>query len=250
MAGHSKWANIKHRKMAQDKKKGKIFTRLIREIMSAARQGGGDVKSNSLLRKTVETARSENLTADVIERAIKRGTGELKGADYEEVVFEGYALGGVAIVIKCLTDNNTRTVANVRSYFTKWGGGLGTSGSVAWMFDYKGVMYYPVSVASEDAMMEAAIEAGAEDVQTEGDTHRITCAPHDFGHVKAALETKFGKADAADFEYLPKQWQAVTDEDIATKITKLTHAIDDDDDVQTVTTNMDLSEALAAKLHG
>jgi len=250
MAGHSKWANIKHRKAAQDKRKGKIFTRLIREIMSAARQGGGDPKANPLLRKTIETARSENLTADVIERAIKRGTGELKGADYEEVVFEGYALGGVAIVIKCLTDNNTRTVANVRSYFTKWGGALGTSGSVAWMFDYKGVIYYPASVASEDAMMEAAIEAGAEDAQTEGDTHRITCAPHDFGTVKPALEAKFGKPDAADFEYLPKQWQPVTDEEMAVKINKLTVALDDDDDVQTVTTNMELSDTLAAKLHG
>jgi transcriptional/translational regulatory protein YebC/TACO1 len=118
------------------------------------------------------------------------------------------------------------------------------------MFDYKGVMYYPASVASEDAMMEAAIEAGAEDVQTEGDTHRITCAPHDFGAVKPALEAKFGKPDAADFEYLPKQWQPVTDEDMAVKINKLTAALDDDDDVQTVTTNMELSDALAAKLHG
>lgn len=250
MSGHSKWANIKHRKAAQDKRKGKISTRLIREIMSAARQGGGDVRANSLLRKTVETARSENLTADVIDRAIKRGTGELKGADYEEVVYEGYTPGGVAIIVKCLTDNHTRTVANVRSYFNKWGGSLGTSGSVAWMFDYKGVVYYPASVASEDAMMDAAIDAGAENVQTEDNTHRITCAADEFGHVRATLEDKFGKAEGADFEYLPKQWQAVTDEEVADKIIKFTHAIDEDDDVQTVTTNMDLSDDLAAKLHG
>ena len=248
MAGHSKWANIKHRKAAQDKKKGKVFTRCIREIMSAARQGGGDLKSNSLLRKAVDTAKAENMTADVIERAIKRGTGELKSADYVEVVFEGYAPGGVAVVVKSLTDNNTRTVANVRSYFNKYSGTLGTEGSVAWMFDYKATFYYPTTVAAEDAVLEVALEAGAEDLVTLGDIYRIQAAPADFAAVKAALEAKFGKAEEADFEYLPKQWQPVTELEKAQTIQKLLQLLEDDDDVQTVTSNMDLSAELAAQL--
>ena len=246
MAGHSKWANIKHRKAAQDKKRGKVFTRLIREIMSLARQGGGDLNSNSGLRRAVEAARVENMPKETVERAIKRGTGEIAGADYEEIAYEGYGPGNVAIIVKCLTDNKTRTVANVRAAFTKQGGRFGEA--VTWMFDHKGAIYYPASVADEDTMMEAALEAGAEDVVVEAEGYQVLCATDDFAQVKQAMEDKFGKAEEADMEYLPKQSQPVTDEDTATKLMKLLNTLDDDDDVQAVNHNADMDDALAEKV--
>jgi len=239
MAGHSKWANIKHRKAAQDKKRGKIFTRLIREIMTTARAGGGDVNANPSLRLAVDSARAENMPKDTIDRAIKRGTGEIEGADYVEVVYEGYGPGNVAMIVKCLTDNKTRTVANVRAAFGKNGGRFGEA--VLWMFDQKGVILYPSSVAEEDAMMEAAIEAGADDVLVEAEGFEIHTAVEDFATVRDELNEKFGKAEEADLGFIAKNETPVTDEDTATKLMKLVEVLEDDDDVQTVTTNADFA---------
>jgi YebC/PmpR family DNA-binding regulatory protein len=248
MAGHSKWANIKHRKAAQDKKRGKIFTRLIREIMTTARTGGGDVNANPSLRLAVDGARAENMPKDTIDRAIKRGTGEIEGADYVEVVYEGYGPGNVAIIVKCLTDNKTRTVANVRAAFGKNGGRFGEA--VLWMFDQKGVILYPSSAADEDAMMEAAIDAGADDVLVEAEGFEVHTAVEDFATVRDALAEKFSKAEEADLGFIAKNETPVADEETATKLMKLVDALEDDDDVQTVTTNAnfaaDVMQALAS----
>lgn len=246
MAGHSKWANIKHRKARQDAKRGKVFTRLIRDIMTSARMGGGDANSNPSLRKALDEARAENMAKDTIDRAIKRGTGEIQGADYEEIAYEGYGPGNVAIIVKCLTDNKTRTVANVRSAFTKHGGRFGEA--VMWMFAPKGLITYPAAVADEDTMMEAAIEGGAEDVSFDGETHDITCAVEDFGALTKVLAEKFGKPEEAELGYVANQKQPVADVEVAEKLMKLLNALDDDDDVQTVTTNMDMDDAIAEKL--
>ncbi|MBI1362612.1 MAG: YebC/PmpR family DNA-binding transcriptional regulator [Proteobacteria bacterium] len=242
MAGHSKWANIKHRKAAQDKKRGKIFTRLIREIMTAARHGGGDIASNPGLRLAVDGARAENMPKDTIERAIKRGTGEIEGADYVEVVYEGYGPGNVAMMVKCLTDNKTRTVANVRAAFGKNGGRFGEA--VAWMFDQKGIILYPSSIGAEDDVMEAAIEAGADDVIVEAEGYEVHTAIEDFATVRDALEAKFGKAEEADLGFIAKNETPITDEEKATTLMKLVNALEDDDDVQSVTTNADFDDAV------
>lgn len=248
MAGHSKWANIKHRKAAQDKKRGKIFTRLIQEIMTAARSGGGDPKDNPSLRLALDNARAENMPKDTVDRAIKRGTGEIKGADYEEVVYEGYGPNGVAFIVKCLTDNRTRTVANVRTCFNKNGGQMGDSGTVAWMFDLKGVIVYPKDVADEEPFMETAIEAGAEDVLMEGDVYEVHTAMEDFGTARDTLKEQYGKAESADLTYISNQLTPVTDEETAEQVMKLYQALEDDDDVQTVTTNADMEDAMMEKL--
>ena len=248
MAGHSKWANIKHRKAAQDAKRGKIFTRLIRDIITAAK-GGGDINDNPSLRLAVEKARKENMTKDVIDRAIKRGTGELQGEDYVENVYEAMAPGGVAIVIRTLTDNGTRTFTNVRTAVSKNGGTLGAPGSVMWQFNHRGLMVYANTIGEEDAVMEAALEAGAEDFQVEGDVYKIITEVADFGAVRDAMKEQFGDAiEDPDLTYLPTNFSAVADLDTAEKIQKLVDAIDEDDDVQEVITNMDLSEDIAAQL--
>lgn len=242
MSGHSKWANIKHRKAAQDKKRGKIFTRLIRDIMTAARIGGGNANDNPSLRKALDEARAENLPKDTIERAIKRGTGEIQGDDYVEMVYEGYGPGNVAIVVKCLTDNKTRTVANVRAAFTKAGGRFGEA--VMWMFDHKGSIYYPLSIGNEEAVMEAAIMAGAEDVQPDEEGYLITCAVADFGTVRDGLEETFGKSEEAELDYLPKQQQPVGDAETAQKLMRLLDKLEEDDDVQGVVNNADMDDDL------
>ncbi len=242
MAGHSKWANIKHRKARQDNKRGKIFTRIIREIMIAARSGGGDPGSNPSLRLALDNARSENMLKDTMERAIKRGTGEIEGADYEETVYEGYGQGNVAIMVKCLTDNKARTAANVRTAFNKNGGRFGET--VNWMFDEKGMLFFPVGVADEDTMLEAAIDAGAEDVKSSEDGHEVITAVADFGAVKKALEEKFGKAEEGDLTFIANQTQVVTDAETAEKLMKLLNAIEEDDDVQSVLNNADMDDSL------
>ena len=248
MAGHSKWANIKHRKAAQDKKRGKIFTRIIRELMVAAKQGGGDPSCNPLLRIALDNAKSENMTKDTIDRAIKRGTGEIEGADYIEVVYEGHGPAGVALICKSLTDNRTRTVANVRSIFNKKGGNLGNNGAVAWMFEEKGIIEYAATIGDEDSVMEVAIEAGADDVEVGVDSYRIITEVSDFGAVKVALEEAYGKAEDADLGYIVKTPAPVTDVETARKVLELVEAIEEDDDIQSVTTNMDISEEIAAQL--
>lgn len=242
MAGHSKWANIKHKKAREDAKRGKIFTRLIRDVITAAKSGGGDVNANPALRLAVEVARKNNMTKDTIERAIKRGTGEIAGEDYVERIYEGYAPGGVAIIVKTLTDNGTRTVTTVRTAFNKNGGNMGNDGAVAWMFEERGYIEYPASIGEEDAVMEAAIEAGASDFEAEEETYTIYTEVADFGEVRNALTEKFGAPEEADLTYVPKQTQPVSDKETAEKVMKLVEVLDDDGDVQDVITNMELAE--------
>jgi YebC/PmpR family DNA-binding regulatory protein len=248
MAGHSKWANIKHQKARVDAKRGKIFTRLIRDVLTAARHGGGDINSNPTLRLAVETARKNNMTKDTIERAIKRGTGEIAGDDYVEKVYEGYGPAGVAIIVKTLTDNGTRTFTNVRTAFNKNNGNLGTDGSVAWMFEERGMIQYPVSIGNEDDVMEAAIEAGAADFEPSDEVYTVYTEVPDFGEVRNALVEKYGDPAEADLTFVPKQTQPVADAETAQKVMKLVDVLEEDDDVQNVIVNMELDDAVAEAL--
>ena len=235
MAGHSKWANIKHRKAAADAKKGKIFTRLIKEITVAAKLGGGDPGSNPRLRLALDKAREANMTKDSVTRAIERGTGQLEGASYEEIRYEGYGPGGAAVMVDCLTDNRTRTVAEVRHAFSKNGGNLGSDGSVAFMFKHCGQFVFAPGT-SEDAVMEAGLEAGAEDVVKNDDgSVELICAPADFEAVRQALEKAKLKPDLAEITMKPVNESAVAGDD-AGRLRKLLEAIEALDDVQDVYT--------------
>ncbi|MFZ5662695.1 MAG: YebC/PmpR family DNA-binding transcriptional regulator [Pseudomonadota bacterium] len=242
MAGHSKWANIQHRKNAQDAKRGKIFTKLVREISVAARQGGGDPSGNPRLRAAIDKALSANMTKDSIERAIKKATGELEGVAYEEVRYEGYAPGGVAVIVDCLTDNRVRTVADVRHAFSKFGGNLGTDGSVAFMFRKLGVLSYAPG-ADEDRITEAAIEAGADDIQVHPDdgSIEVLTAPDAFEAVRKAMEAAGLKPDEAEVTFRADNTVAVTGE-TAQQVAKLLDWLEDLDDVQNVYSNADLPE--------
>ncbi len=248
MAGHSKFKNIQHRKAAQDKKKAKVYTKYIRDIMTAARQGGGDLASNPMLRTLVEKARKENMTNEVVSRAIKRGTGEIAGADYIERTYEGYGPGGVAVFITTLTDNPTRTITNVRTAFTKNSGNVGTDGSVAWMFKQVGQITYPLNIGSIDKVLEAAIMAGAEDADNDDESHLITTSVGGFGLVRDELISEFGEPTTAELAYIPTQMQAVTDLEIAQTVLKLVDVLENDDDVQSVVTNMELADDIAEQL--
>ena len=236
MAGHSKWANIKHKKAATDAKRGKIWTRLIKEITVAARMGGGDIAANPRLRLAVEKAADANMPKENVNRAIQRGTGGTDGANYEEVRYEGYGINGAAIIVDCMTDNRVRTVAEVRHAFSKFGGNMGTEGSVAFLFKHCGQLYFAPGV-NEDALMEAALEAGAEDVVTdeEGGFEVIT-PPHDFATVKEALEKAGFKAEVAEVVMKPATETEFTGDD-AVKMQKLLDALENLDDVQEVYTN-------------
>jgi YebC/PmpR family DNA-binding regulatory protein len=248
MAGHSKWANIKHRKAAQDKKRGKIYTKLIREITVAARSGGGgDPSTNPRLRLAMDKALGANMNKDTIERAIKRGTGEGDDANYEEVRYEGYGPGGTAVMVDCMTDNRKRTVSEVRHAFTKSGGNLGTDGSVAYMFDRMGMLTYPAG-SDEDAIMEAALEAGAEDVASGDDgSIEVTTSYEDFMSVKDAMVVSGHKPEHAEIIEKPTT-ETVVSEDDAEKIMRLIDTLEDLDDVQEVHTNADFPEDVLAKL--
>jgi YebC/PmpR family DNA-binding regulatory protein len=236
MAGHSKWANIKHRKERQDAKRGKIFTRLIKEITVAARMGGGDPAMNPRLRLAVDKAQENNLPKDTIERAIKRGSGGLEGVNYEEIRYEGYGIGGAAVMVDCMTDNRTRTVADVRHAFTKYGGNLGTDGSVAFLFRHCGQMVFAPGT-DEEKLMEAAIDAGAEDVLTNDDgSIEVITAPNDFTQVREVLQKAGLKPELAEVTMKPTTESALTGEDAA-KMQKLLDAIESIDDVQDVYTN-------------
>jgi YebC/PmpR family DNA-binding regulatory protein len=242
MAGHSKWANIQHRKGRQDAKRGKIFTRLIKEITVAARLGGGDPGSNPRLRLAVDTARENNMPGDNIKRAIQRGTGELEGAAYEEIRYEGYGPGGAAVMIDCMTDNRTRTVADVRHAFTKNGGNLGSDGSVAYMFRHCGQFVFAPGT-SEDKVMEAALDAGADDVLTNDDgSLEVLCAPGEFAAVKAGLDKAGLKPELAEITM-----KATTDTalaaDEAARMRRLLEALEGLDDVQNVYTTAVLEDA-------
>jgi YebC/PmpR family DNA-binding regulatory protein len=248
MAGHSKWANIKHRKAAQDKKRGKIYTKLIREITVAARSGGGgDPSTNPRLRLAMDKALSANMNKDTIERAIKRGTGEGDDANYEEVRYEGYGPGGTAVMVDCMTDNRNRTVSEVRHAFTKSGGNLGTDGSVAYLFNRLGMLTYPEG-SDEDVIMEAALEAGAEDVAGNDDgSIEVLTSFEDFMTVKDAMEAAGLKPEHAEIIEKPTTDTVVSEED-AEKIMRLIDTLEDLDDVQEVHTNADFPEDVLAKL--
>ena len=237
MAGHSKWANIKHRKERQDAKRGKIFTRLIKEITVAARLGGGaDPDMNARLRLAIDKAQQQNLPKDTIERAAKRGAGGLEGANYEEIRYEGYGIGGAAVMVDCMTDNRTRTVADVRHAFTKFGGNLGTGGSVAFLFKHCGQMVFPPGT-DEDKLMEAALEAGAEDVVTNDDgSIEVITAPNDFPAARDALQKAGFKPELAEVTMKPATESTLSGDDAA-KMQRLLDAIESIDDVQEVYTN-------------
>jgi YebC/PmpR family DNA-binding regulatory protein len=235
MSGHSKWANVQHRKGRQDAKRGKIFTRLIKEITVAARLSGGDPDANPRLRLAVDKAYANNMSKDNVERAIKRGSGGLEGANYEEIRYEGYGTGGAAVMVDCMTDNKTRTVADVRSTFTKHGGNLGGEGSVAFLFKHCGQLVYAPGT-DEDRLMEVAIEAGAEDVVTSDDgSIELVTAPYEFVAVRTALEKKGFKAALAEVTFKPTT-ESVMKGDEAARMQKLLDALESIDDVQEVYT--------------
>ena len=241
MAGHSKWANIQHRKGRQDEKRGKIWTRCIREITVAARQGGGDLSANPRLRLAVDKAKAANMPADRIKYNIDKASGTLEGLNYEEVRYEGYGIGGAAIIIDCLTDNRVRTVAEVRHAFSKYGGNLGTEGSVAFQFKHCGQFVFAPGT-SEDRVMEAALEAGAEDVLTDDDgAVEVLCAVADFEAVKAALEAARLAPEVAEVTMRPESWVDLAGED-AQRMQKLLDVIEDLDDVQEVYHNAELTQ--------
>ncbi len=241
MAGHSKWANIQHRKGRQDAKRGALFTRLIKEITVAARIGGPDAASNPRLRMAVEKASEGNMSKDTVQRAIQRGAGGLEGANYEEVRYEGYGVGGAAVIIDCMTDNRTRTVADVRHALTKFGGNLGTDGSVAFQFKHCGQFIFAPGT-SEDKVMEAALEAGAEDVVTHDDgAIEVISDPHDFAAVKDALEKAGLKAEVAEVVMKPLNELELSGDDAA-RMQKILDALDNVDDMQQVYTNAVINE--------
>lgn len=250
MAGHSKWANIKHRKAAQDKKRGKIYTKLIREITVAARGGGGgDVASNPRLRLAVDKALAVNMTKDTIERAIKRGSGDGDDTHYEEIRYEGYGPGGAAVMVDCMTDNRNRTVSEVRHAFSKAGGNLGTDGSVAYMFNRIGLLSYPAG-SNEDAIMEAALEAGASDVEThDDDSIEVSTGFEDFIVVRDAMVVAGFAPEHAEIIEKPATPVDMNLDD-AEKIMRLIDALDELDDVQQVHTNAEFSDAVLAQLAG
>ena len=241
MAGHSKWANIKHKKAATDAKRGKIWTRLIKEITVAARMGGADIAANPRLRLAVDKAADANMPKENVTRAIQRGSGGLEGVSYEEVRYEGYGIGGAAIIVECMTDNRVRTVAEVRNAFNKNGGNMGNEGSVAFMFKHCGQFLFAPGV-NEDKLMEAALEAGAEDVVADDEGgFEVLCGPHDFAAVKDALEAAGFKAEVAEIIMKPATETEFTGDD-AVKMQKLLDALENLDDVQDVFTNAVLEE--------
>jgi YebC/PmpR family DNA-binding regulatory protein len=246
MAGHSKWANIKFRKAAQDAKRGKLFTKLIREITVAARSGGGEADANPRLRAAMDKALGANMAKDVIERAIKRGTGELDGVNYEEVRYEGYAPGGIAVLVECTTDNRNRTVGEVRHAFSKHGGNLGTDGSVAYLFDKMGVIRFPPG-NDEDRIMEVALDAGARDVISEEDgSIEVVAAPEDFHEVRSAFEGAGIEPEDADLIQRATTEVALNRDD-GEKVLKLLDALEEIDDVQDVYSNADFPDSLLAE---
>ena len=246
MSGHSKWSTIKHKKAAKDARKGKLFTKLIKEITVAARIGGGDINANPRLRTAVMTARANSMPGDNIERAIKKGTGELEGVSYEEIQYEGYGPGGVAILAQVLTDNKNRTVSEVRRLFTKHSGNLGETGCVAWMFDKKGLIAVEKSQIDEDRLMGLVLEAGAEDVREEGELFEIVTQPENFERVKEALERGKVVLASAQVTMVPKNMVDV-DEKHAEPILKLMEELEDHDDVQSVSANFNIPDELMEK---
>ena len=242
MSGHNKWSSIKHKKGAADAKRGKIFTKLIKEITVAARMGGGDVNANPRLRQSVDAARTANMPKDNIERAIKKGTGELEGVSYEEANYEGYGPGGVAVLVECLTDKKNRTVADLKYLFDRHGGKLGEPGSVSWIFEKKGLIVFNKSGINEDTLFEAALESGAEDVRDNGDELEVITDPAGFETVKTALEKQGFTYSMAENSMIPKDTVPLEGKK-AEQMIRLMEALEDNDDVNKVYANFDISDA-------
>ncbi len=241
MSGHSKWHTIKHKKGALDAKRGKVFTKLIKEITVAARTGGGDAAANARLRKAVSDAKAANMPNDTIDRAIKRGTGELDGVNYEEIVYEGYGPGGVAVMVDSMTDNRNRTVAEIRHIFGKNGGNLATTGAVNWIFERKGYIVVPKAAKPEDELFEIVTDAGAEDLRDDEDNFEVITAPDDFDTVLNAVKEAGIEPPVAEVEMLPKEFKKLEGAE-AKQMLKLMEALEDHDDVQKVSANFDISE--------
>ncbi len=242
MSGHSKWSTIKRKKAAIDAKRGKIFTKLIKEITVAARLGGGDESANPRLRTAILAARGANMPNDNIQRAIQKGTGELPGVVYEEMTYEGYGPAGVAIMLEVITDNKNRIVSEIRHIMSKYGGNLGENGSVAWMFDKKGQIVIPVTAGPEEDVFESALEAGADDFEAEEEVYTITTEPTALMSVKDELEAKGYTVESARIDFIPKTLQKVEGKD-AERLINLLNALDDNDDINNIYTNMDINEA-------
>jgi YebC/PmpR family DNA-binding regulatory protein len=242
MSGHSKWHSIKHKKAAADSKRGRIFTRLIKEMTVAARNGGGDVDSNPRLRLAVSTAKAANMPADNIKRAIMRGTGELPGVTYEDVNYEGYGPGGVALYVHVLTDNRNRTVAEIRHILSKNGGNLGETGCVGWMFDRKGYFVIEKSAVSEEKLLDIALGAGADDMREDADNYEVFSSPESFDEVKSALEAANIPIGAAEISMVPQNYVKLEGKSAQTMV-KLMEALEDHEDVQNLWANFDIDEA-------
>lgn len=245
MSGHSKWSSIKHKKGAADAKRGALFTKLSRAIMAAAKEGGADPTANLALQNAVEKARSYSMPKDNIERAIARGAGaEAEGANFETVVYEGYGPEGVAVLVEALTDNRNRTASDVRHLFTRHGGNLGATGAVAWQFERRGVLLVPSEGVDEDELMLAAAEGGADDVELDGSTYQVTCAPEELRTVREALEAGGFAIESAELSMIPKSTVAIADESAARAVVRLVESLEEADDVQDVYANFDISETL------
>jgi YebC/PmpR family DNA-binding regulatory protein len=248
MAGHSQFKNIMHRKGAQDAKRGKIFTKLIRELTISAKMGLPDPAANPRLRAAIQAARAENMPKDTIERAIKRGAGGADGDNWEEVRYEGYGPSSVAIIVEALTDNRNRTASEIRTAFAKNGGNLGETNSVSFMFDRVGAIRYAAAVTDADSMFEAALEAGADNVESDADGHDVTCPSDQLNLVREALEAKFGPPASARLDWRPQTSVPVTDEQSAQTLLKLLELLEDNDDVQRVQANFDIAQELIERL--
>jgi len=248
MSGHSKWSSIKHKKGAADAKRGKIFTKIIREITVAAREGGGNPDANPRLRLAIQKAKDANMPADNIDRGIKKGTGELEGVSYENVSFEGYALGGVAVIVEGLTDNRNRTTSEVRSTFTKRGGNMAGAGSVSFQFEKKGIFLVKKEDAEEEDLMAVAIDAGAEDFNSDEEFYQITCQPQDFDKVRTGLADKNVKIESGELSMVPNNTIKIEDEDTARKVLALVEELEDNDDVQNVYSNFDIPDEILKKI--
>ena len=247
MSGHSQFKNIMHRKGAQDAKRAKVFTKLIRELTTAARSGLPDPNMNPRLRAALTAARTANMARDTIERAIKRGAGGEDATNYEEVRYEGYGPGGIAIIVEALTDNRNRSASEIRTAFNKHGGAMGDANSVSFMFERKGMARFPAKVASADAMFEAALEAGADNVESDGEAHEATSAPEDFAQLRDKLEAKFGPPLEARLIWRPMT-NVPVDGETAERLMKLIDALEDNDDVQTVSANFEVADDVLAQL--
>lgn len=248
MSGHSHWAGIKHKKAIVDAKRGKLWSKIARMIIVAAKNGGGDPAANLTLRYAIDKGKAANMPKDTIEKAIKKGTGELGGVEYVSVLYEGYAPGGVALMVEGLTDNRNRTAPEIKKLFERRGGSMGASGCVSYMFKKKGIITLKTSAISEDELMDLVLSAGADDMQSSGELYEITCDPSSYDKVKAALEQKSLKAESAELSMLPDTTVTITDPEIAQRLLNMMEDFEDHDDVQEVYANFDIPDEIVAKL--